>query len=77
MRLPAFIDTRGRPAPALNAALSLLVAIAGAVYHPLLLPWKMLWCQNQAMCHHPVNMCGASVRAPAEDAPWPSNAPAP
>src|SRR5688572_17802308 len=43
MRLPAFINTGGRPAPALNAALSLLVAIAGAVYHPLLLPWMTTW----------------------------------
>src|SRR3712207_1932538 len=42
MRLPPLV-TDGRPALALNAALALLVAIAAAVYHRVLLPWMMTW----------------------------------
>jgi hypothetical protein len=42
MRLPPLV-TGGRPAPALNAVLTLLVMLASAVYHPLLLPWMMTW----------------------------------
>lgn len=43
MRLSPLIVTDGRPGPMLNAALVTLVAIAAAVYHPLLLPWMMTW----------------------------------
>jgi hypothetical protein len=42
MRLPPLVID-GRPAPALNAALAVLVGIAAAMYHPLLLPWMMTW----------------------------------
>jgi hypothetical protein len=38
---PLVID--GRPACVLNATLAVLVAIAAAGYHPLLLPWMMTW----------------------------------
>lgn len=42
MRLPPLV-TDGRPAPLLNATLAALVAIAAAVYHPVLLPWMATW----------------------------------
>jgi hypothetical protein len=42
-RLSSLLISGGRPRPALNVTLAVLVAIAAAVYHPLLLPWMMTW----------------------------------
>jgi hypothetical protein len=51
MRVRLRLVTDGYPGPATNAVLVLLVAVAIAVYHPILLPWMTTWGSSTEEAH--------------------------